>query len=130
MEGNSELKSYFLGWWYSEAYLRVILFLRKFIVYLYDLFSVKLCLKTLFWPWKKDQTSYEGLPLQERFEILLMNLTSRFIGAVIKIFTIITFFLVLIVTVVVSSLVLLIWLIFPFLTLFMVAYGLKLSFFS
>jgi len=59
-------------------------YLKAIFIYLTDLFSVKLIFRTLFMPWKRDQISAKGLPLNERFNIWLLNLVSRFVGFAVK----------------------------------------------
>lgn len=53
-------------------------------MYLTDLFSVRLIFLTLFAPWKRDQVSDRGLPLNEKFQVWIWNLISRFVGFLVK----------------------------------------------
>lgn len=50
-----------------------------------DLFSVKMIFRTLFDPWKRDQVSYKNLSIQERFNVMILNLVSRMVGFLVKI---------------------------------------------
>lgn len=81
----------FFNWWYRESFSRFLTYIKTVFAYLVDFFSVMACLNTLFYPWKRDQISYEGLAIKERFEAWMMNLTSRFMGAIVKLFTLATF---------------------------------------
>lgn len=126
MEGKANLKAIFFVWWYGEAYASVFAFIKYFFIYLSDLFSVKICLKTLFYPWKRDLTSYAGLTIQQRVEVLIMNLVSRLVGAIIKIFTLVTFLITTIVWFVVSVLVLIVWFTYPLFLVALIAYGIRL----
>lgn len=103
----------FFRWWYGEAYHRVLKCARASFIFSYDLFSVSICFKTLFAPWKRDEISYEGLSLQQRFQVWTLNLSSRFIGLVIKLFTLLTY---VVFTAILSAVVLLIiitWIFYP-----------------
>jgi hypothetical protein len=126
MEGSAILSSAFFSWWYFELYHRLIKFFRQFLIYLADLFSVKICLTTLFAPWKRDRVSYEGLSLREKFEVWTLNLSSRIIGALIKIFTVITFAVAFFSTLVIISIVFIIWLLYPIVLLGIAIWGIQL----
>ena len=84
MEGTTSLPILFFNWWYGYAYRRLFKYLRAIFIYIYDLFSVRLSLITLFAPWKRDSISYEGLSLQQKFEVWTLNLASRFVGFIVK----------------------------------------------
>lgn len=113
MEGSTNIGFLFISWWYAEAYSRLIAFIKHFYAYLYDLFSIRLCFKTLFSPWKRDQISYQNLSLQQQFQVWTLNLSSRFIGAFIKLFTIVTFLLVSLVFTIFSILIIILWFVYP-----------------
>lgn len=84
MEGSNSLPILFLNWWYGHAYRRLFKYIRAVFIYIYDLFSVRLSLLTLFSPWKRDSISYDGLSLQQKFEVWTLNIASRFVGFFIK----------------------------------------------
>ena len=84
MEGGINLPFLFFHWWYSLAYRRILKYIRAFFIFVTDLFSVKISLKTLFAPWKRDIISYEGLTLQQKFQVWTLNLAARFVGFIIK----------------------------------------------
>jgi hypothetical protein len=90
-EGSSSLFLSFLTWWYIEAFKELRVFLGRFLLYITDLFSVKACLSTLFAPWKRDVLSMDRLSLQERFQIIVLNMASRIIGAMVKLITLAVF---------------------------------------
>jgi len=85
MEGTNSLPILFLNWWYGYAYRRLFKYIRAVFIYVYDLFSVRLSLQTLFAPWKRDSISYEGLSLQQKLEVWTLNIASRLVGFFIKI---------------------------------------------
>lgn len=125
MEGKANLNQMFFSWWYVEAYSKILAFLKYFYSYLADLFSVRACLRTLFYPWKRDQLSYEGLGLADRFRTLLLNLISRLVGAVIKLFTLATFFLVIVIWTGFVIAVIFFWFAYPLCLVAIAAYGIK-----
>lgn len=116
----------FFKWWYSEAYQRVLKYAKASYIFFFDLFSVKICLKTLFAPWKRDELSYEGLSLQQKFQIWTLNLSSRFIGFVIKIFTLLSYAVFTVFLSLLILLVILIWLLYPVIIIYFVLRALTL----
>lgn len=125
MEGNDNLVTNFFVWWYGEAYAKFFVYLTKFLAYVADLFSVKICLKTLFAPWKRDQLSGEGLTLQDRFQVLMLNLSSRLIGAVVKIIVLATFLVAAMFIIPVELGLLVLWATWPIVSLLLLYIGLK-----
>lgn len=113
MEGSASLTLMFFGWWYGEARSRLLKYVGAAYIIATDLFSVKTCLRTLFVPWKRDVASYEGLTLQQRFEVWTLNLASRFIGAMIKTVTVITYLIFVAVITVFAVIAILVWLLYP-----------------
>jgi hypothetical protein len=74
----------FISWFYGEIPKRIWFYFKVWFLHLTDLFSVGILLRTFFSPWKRDVISTRGLPLNARFNVWLMNLVSRGIGAFIK----------------------------------------------
>ena len=69
-------------WWQAPAWLAQLAWnLHRF---LFRSFSVKLLLRTLIAPWRRDQLSYSHMPLQAVLHNLALNLISRVIGAIIR----------------------------------------------
>ena len=79
----------------------------------------------MFAPWRRDVISYEGLTIQDRFQVLVLNITSRFVGAIIKIFTIITFVIVFLFCLSLFFVAFLVWLLFPLILVGLAVYGIK-----
>ena len=125
MEGNNNLLLLFFSWWYGEAYNRLFKYIRAVYVYLTDLFSVKICLKTLFSVWKRDFTSYDGLSLKERFQVWTMNLASRFIGLIIKSITLFSFLIAIIIATALSLLMIVLWPVYPAVIVYIIFLGIK-----
>lgn len=125
MEGTKNLNSLFFVWWYTEVFGELSSFVKHFFVYLADLFSVKICLKTLFSPWRRDNISYEGLTIQEKFQVMILNVTSRFVGLIIKIFTLATFVVVFLVCTIFFLVIVAGWFLFPFILIGLAVWGIK-----
>ena len=125
VEGSANLRALYIVWWYKEVSASLFRFIKHFFVYLLDLFSVKVCFLTLFAPWKRDSISTEGLGIQDRFQVMMLNLASRLIGAVIKLGTIVTFAIFSILFTIIFLFSILIWLFYPVLIVLFVVYGIK-----
>lgn len=125
MEGSANLSSAFFSWWYIDVFHHLFVFFRQFLVYLTDLFSVKICLTTLFSVWKRDKTSYEGLSIQQKFEVLTLNLSSRIIGALIKIFTVATFIVAFFSSLIIIMVVFIVWFLYPLVLIGIAVWGIK-----
>lgn len=123
MEGSDNLVLTFFSWWYGEATAKLFVFLKFFGLYLADLFSVKTCLKTLFSPWKRDQILIKGLSLQDQFQTMLLNFSSRFVGFAVKMAVVLIFTLILIVFIIFCLAFVLIWLLWPILALISIYFG-------
>lgn len=120
MEGSASLTTLFFKWWYGEAYTRLLKYIKAAYMKSADIFSVKICLRTLFAPWKRDLISYDGLTLQQKFEVWTLNLASRFIGALIKSMTLLSFLIFIVLVTVVSLLAMSIWLIYPLIVAYLI----------
>jgi len=123
MEGTSNLILLFFSWWYHYLSRRLYLAFNALALTLFDLFSVKLIFKTLFAPWKRDVLSYEGLAIQQKFQVLMMNLASRCIGFIVKIFVFVTFIVVFVAAVIIFFAAFLLWLAFPLATVALLILG-------
>lgn len=55
---------------------------------LYHLFSIPELIRTLFAPWKRDETSMEGLALSDKMHIMVGNLATRLVALIIRSVTI------------------------------------------
>ena len=105
----------FVSWYYTEHPVRIIREYGNFAVALRESFSILFLLKTLFEPWKKIKDSYpsKGFNIQAILETLFLNLTTRGIGAFIRLCAIAAGLLIQM-TLLIGFLVwLLVWLLFP-----------------
>jgi hypothetical protein len=123
-EGTNSLLILYFSWWYGYLPRRLFLAFEASMVSLLDLFSVKILLKTLFAPWKRDLISTDGLSIQEKFQIWMLNLASRFIGFLVKTFVLITFLIVFAVALIVFVGLYCFWFVFPLAIIALIILGL------
>jgi len=123
MEGTSNLFLLFFLWWYGYLPRRLFSATQALAIILADLFSVRQIFPTLFAPWKRDVQSYEGLTLQQRFQVLMLNLASRLIGFLIKIFVLLTFIVIFTASMLLFLVLFLLWLAFPLVVIFLIFIG-------
>lgn len=109
---TSLILDYFL-WWYSTGLLRLLKYLKAFILILADLFSVRVLVTTFWEPWKRDVTPTKGLSLDRKFQVWLWNLISVFFGMFIKGFVFLVFLVCFVVLLIVEIAIFFIWLFFP-----------------
>lgn len=103
---------YFI-WWYSAGFLRLLAYLKAFILILADLFSVRILVTTFFQPWKRDITPVKGLALDQRIRVWLFNLVARLFGMIIKGITFIIFLGFFGILLAVEITIFFLWLLFP-----------------
>ncbi len=90
-------------------------------------FSISFLFKTLFSYWHKYQWKYDkSLSLTKYLNVFLSNLTSRFLGALIRLFLIIVGFLVEILILIGGILVFVLWILIPFLSIISLIVGINL----
>jgi hypothetical protein len=74
----------FVSWWLKLTPRKIIYIGNKTAKKEFSFFSIDLLFKTLFLPWKRDEIDMSSLSLQDRFRIMIMNLVSRLVGAVVR----------------------------------------------
>jgi hypothetical protein len=111
------------GWWYRAGLRDFLIYLKAVFLKISDVFSVKLLLKTFFAPWKRDVISLQGLPLNVMLRVIMMNLVSRFIGAIIKTFVLIVYLIILAGFILVSLTLLATWIFLPIITVLGILLG-------
>ncbi len=119
----TSLNILFFDWWYKEGYAKITAYFKRYFVYLYDQFSVSICLKTLFDVWRRDYVNTDNMSLQEKFQAFVMNLASRFIGMMIKLMTIFVFLIFALLSLIVIGLCLIIWTLYPLVILTLIIFG-------
>lgn len=114
----------FFSWWYGVVIAGFFGNLRYLFLYLYDFFSVEVCLRTLLSVWRRDLLSTEGLALSEIFQAWTLNLASRLIGCLIKLLVIAIYLVCTVAFCLISVILILISTFFPFLLLGSIVVGL------
>lgn len=106
----------FVSWYYAEHPVRIIRTYGSFAVAFRESFSILFLLKTLFEPWKRIKDTYpsKGFNAQAILETLFLNLTTRGIGAFIRLCAIIAGLAIQIVLLAGFIVWLAVWLLFPF----------------
>ena len=122
MEGKPILSIMFLSWWYGERFVQFCRYLEKMFLKITDLFSVEICLKTLFSVWRRDKIDYHNLSLKEMFEAWTLNLASSFIGFIVKSITLATYLILTIVFLSLAMAAILVWLLYPLIILFLLEF--------
>lgn len=113
----------FISWWYGEQFKNVLNYIRSFLLYLFDFFSVRICVSTLFSVWRRDKISFDGLSLPRIIEAILLNFASRLVGFVVKTFTLAAYISASILFAAVFCVFVFIWLTFPIFIAAMIFYG-------
>lgn len=88
--------------------------------------SLPLLVKTLFAPWRRDEQSLEGLSLVDRLRVWGENLTSRFVGAILRIMTLAAGGLIVLLQLALFGLGFLLWVFLPFVAVAAISIGLNL----
>ncbi|KPJ70159.1 hypothetical protein AMJ51_02440, partial [Microgenomates bacterium DG_75] len=115
----NDVSGYF-SWHYLVAPKRIIKIGLNFLIFFYHYFSVALIARTIFSPWKRLTIKRKrALTFENFFYVLSFNLTSRSIGAIVRLSTLLTWLLIEIVTLLFFVIVTPLWVIivgltFPF----------------
>lgn len=109
----------FLRWYFFERLAEIVKLYGAYAKAFYNVFSITFLLKTLVAPWKKISDNYpdKGLNVRGIVETLFLNLTTRGVGLIVRLGTIL---IGIIVQVCIASLFLayfLAWLFFPVLAI-------------
>lgn len=91
----------------------------------YHSFSVPELMRTLFAPWKRDAVSTDHMSLQEKFQVMVGNMATRFVAFLIRSGTILVGFLMVGLTFLLGIVCVGFVFAFPFLFIFMVIWGLS-----
>ncbi|MDO8444449.1 MAG: hypothetical protein Q7S80_03015 [bacterium] len=119
------LATLFLIWWYGEEFQNVLQYFETFLVYLYDFFSVRICLSTLFAVWRRDRINYKGLALPDIFQAWTLNLASRIVGFFVKISTMLIYLIVSLLVIIFAAAFIISWLLLPLIVVALIYFGIK-----
>lgn len=113
-------------WHFFDAARKIINAWRNFLLFNLHYFSISLLIRTLFSYWHKYRWSYgKRFDLKIYLETFFSNFLSRFIGMVIRIFFIVTGFLIEIFIFFFGLIILLIWFALPIILILGLYYGFK-----
>ncbi len=106
---------HFLLWYYRDHSLQILKRYVEYALAFRESFSIIFLVRTLFSPWKKIQDTYprKGFDMQAIAEAFFMNVTTRAIGASIRLSSIIIGVVLQIILCMGFAVYLLFWLVFP-----------------
>lgn len=109
--------SYFY-WQLIETPKKLILIIKDFIVFGFNLFSVEETVKNLFAPWKRYIWDYgKTFDFARYFDAFVSNLIARIIGFIMRIFLLLLFIIYELVILIISPLIVLFSTFYPFIAL-------------
>ena len=120
---NQHMSS-FLLWYFGERPREIVQLYVRYAQAFGEAFSFMFLLKTLIAPWKRitDEYPQKGFNIEMILQTLSLNLTSRAIGLVFRIFAMITGVIIEATLLVGFAVYLLIWILFPLLVIVSVPY--------
>ncbi|HXY17886.1 MAG TPA: hypothetical protein VEH48_00505 [Candidatus Nitrosopolaris sp.] len=98
----------FLGWWYGRGWLKAVQTARGWVREVEREFSAGILIKTLFSPWKQI-VSLPGQSIDEKFRATLDNLVSRSIGFIVRLITLLSAGVLLILALILGLLLVIAW---------------------
>ena len=101
------------SWWYSLGIMAFVAKLERMLLSTLDFFSVSILFKTLFNPFRQIVGVSANGSIAMQLRAVIDSLISRFIGAVIRLVTLLIGMLVISLQTVASLLALLIWIVMP-----------------
>lgn len=106
-------------WHYGAGLFGVFHRWRDVALYIIHLFSIRILLRTLFRPLKRITESYQGHSVEDRAATLVVNLTSRVFGMIVRLALVFVALVLLCVHVVLLPLAYGIWLLAPVFVLYL-----------
>ncbi|PIT97404.1 hypothetical protein COT77_01630 [Candidatus Berkelbacteria bacterium CG10_big_fil_rev_8_21_14_0_10_41_12] len=117
---NSPVVIGFFSWWLYEKPAFIFSLMLKNCDKLLDFFSIGILLQTLFLPWKRDEIDTTNLALDDKIRVFFMNLVSRLVGAVVRLFTIFAGLIIVVITFAFGLAVPILFIALPFLGIFLI----------
>lgn len=112
--------SYFY-WQLIETPKKLILIIKDFIVFGFDLFSVKETIGNLFSPWKRYAWDYgRSFDFAKYLDVFISNLIARIIGFIMRIFLLFFFIIYEVLVLIIGPIVILFFLFYPFIALWII----------
>lgn len=106
---------YMLGWWYGAGWKNQVSLVGKRVKTVGKAFSGGALLRTLFSPWKQIVSGTDrDAALGDKMRAVLDNIISRFVGFMVRSFTLLAATVMIIVTLVVGLILVVSWPLVPF----------------
>ncbi len=119
----------YIVWQFLESPKNVLAGWKNFLKFGLNYFSLPLLLKTLFSPWRRYSWSYgRGFDIKRYLEVFFSNLISRILGAIVRVFLIISGILFEVFILSAGLIIFLAWLALPFLLISGFYYGFSILF--
>ena len=119
----------YIQWHYSDQSRAILRGWRNFLKFNLHYFSILLLLKTLFSPWRRYHWAYGSrFDIKKNLQVLLSNLASRAIGAMIRFFLLAIGIIVEAFIFFIGAVIILGWLILPILLIFGLWHGFRIMF--
>lgn len=111
-----------VSWWYGWGWFHVLEVMKRRLVRIFNIFSIRQMLKTLFAPWKEDRvTGSQGL--DQMMRALVMNAVARLIGFSVRTMILLFWAVVSIAMLAIGIGVFVIWPLAPFLVVALTVWG-------
>ncbi len=108
----------YLYWQLIETPKKLILIIKDFIVFGFNLFSVEETIKNLFAPWKRYIWDYgKAFDFARYFDAFVSNLIARIIGLIMRVFLLLFFIIYELVILIISPFIVLFSTFYPFVAL-------------
>ena len=118
-----------LVWQFFDVPRAILIGWKNFLLFNLNYFSVPLLLRTYFSHWHRYSYSYEKVfEFWKNIEVFVFNMMSRIIGAILRTFFIIIGATVEAAIIIIGLIILLIWLVLPFILISGLLFGIKLLF--
>ena len=119
---GGEIITYF-SWWYGEGLSGFWQAIKIMTEKIYSFFSIRILIRTLFDPWKRDEYGAENASLEKRLKLFLNNLISRLIGFVVRLFTILVGLIAVLIFFALLFMILVAWLALPLVIILLIING-------
>ena len=115
----------YFKWHYGKAILSLSNIWKNFLYFIFHYFSIGLLFKNFFDPWKRMADSYpKSFNFKEYLFSFLTNMIVRIVGMIMRSFMIIIGLTCYIILAIFYPVAVIIWLLLPFITLYLIATGL------
>lgn len=115
----------YLKWHYGRAIRSLGQVWGNFLIFTYDFFSIKLLYKNFFDPWKRMSDSYpKSFDFKKYFYAFITNLIVRLVGIIMRLVLLGVGLICYILLAILYLPALIIWLLLPFIVIFLIGSGL------